>query len=116
MDSTLHFFSFRSAAPEHSQLQAFNLVEDSFRAEPGQMQLWEGTGDLDNLELPILLSLASILSLVTRSLPQPHSASAFRQEVVRRQGGDRVWNTTLPQAPRHPATCSSLVKWILSKS
>lgn len=73
-------------------------------------------GNLDNLELPILLSLASTLSSVTRCLPQPDSASAFRQEVARRQGGDHVWNTTLPQAPRHPATCSSLGKWILSKS
>lgn len=76
----------------------------------------ESTGDLGNLELPILLSLASTLSLVTRCLPQPDSASAFRQEVARRQGGNHVWNSTLPQAPRHPATCSSLVKWILSKS
>lgn len=42
--------------------------------------------------------------------PRPDSASAFRQEAARRQGGGCVWNTTLPQASRHPATCDSLVK------
>lgn len=46
MDPTSDIFSFYSAS-EHSQLQAFNLIEDSLLAEQGQMQrrqveLWEG--------------------------------------------------------------------------
>lgn len=82
MGPIAYILSFCSAAPKHSQLQAFNLIEDSLascrtrsdaeeagRAVGGSTRGSPGE-DLDNLELPILLPLASILSSVTR-FPTP---------------------------------------------
>lgn len=64
-----------STAPDHSQLQALNLIDDSLLTSQGQvprrwMELWErALGTWATWSPPILLSPASTLSSVTRCLP-----------------------------------------------
>lgn len=38
MDPTPYIFSFCSLSPEHTQLHAFNLIEDLLLAEGGQVR------------------------------------------------------------------------------